>query len=342
MIPPRYLLRDLRPCLRTVIHKGEGEQELNSLIAVAHALAVSFLRSKASAGKLNLPLIGLDIQDIAYDCVADLFQRDSSGICVQLKVYFEGLALDELSDQALLSHLRRLVFSRVNQGLFRLYQEADPSLGKILRNIKLCIRALGNFDEVERFGELYIVPTSCDTLLHLEEPDLERVRAELSKRMRGDERIPELLARLSYYLRGQEVHSRLVPLVGIAQVFRLLFEETPIESVREDSIEQELLIREAMETIKRICTEERRNAYVKYVRKKKVTKDVLDSYFKVIEQKLIEVAINRDGDSFSLFEGIKSYYPNLSREEYRQRHKHILEYLARQTHQRVLKELQEK
>lgn len=341
MVPPG-LLAKLRPNLLAVLNRKASENEYNSLVAVAHALAFSFLRSKASAGKLNVPLIGLNVRDIAYDCIADLFQRDDSGACVQLMVYFEGLPLDELSDQALLSHMRRLVFSRVNQGLFLLYQEADPSLGKILRNIKLCIRALGNFDEVERFGESYIAPSSCDTLLHLCEPDMEVIRKELRMQLRGNERIPDLLARLSRYLRGQEEHSRLVPLVSIAQVFRSLFEEAPAESIQAEYVEQDVLVREAKETVKRICLEEYQKSYAKYVGKKKVTPELFDSYFKVIEQKLFEVVVNRDGNSFSLFEGIKSYFPNLSREEYRRRHKNILEYLARQTHQRVLKELQGK
>ncbi len=46
----------------------------------------------------------------------------------------------QLCVKDLLGPARRLVFSHVNQALCRIYQETDPSLGKLIRNLKLAVK----------------------------------------------------------------------------------------------------------------------------------------------------------------------------------------------------------
>ncbi len=63
---------------------------------------VSFLQI-ASALLNNLrrnltPL--LDPEDIAYDCIAELYERDSTGAFIQLQAYFDGEHIANESDQS--------------------------------------------------------------------------------------------------------------------------------------------------------------------------------------------------------------------------------------------------
>ncbi|MEX0721402.1 MAG: hypothetical protein WD059_12090 [Balneolaceae bacterium] len=84
--------------------------------------------------KLLLQYHYKDIDDLALDCIADLFGRE--GDCLtEIESYFPKEQLSELKESEVAIKLRRLVFSKVNEGLFRNYRSFDPSLSKIIRNI---------------------------------------------------------------------------------------------------------------------------------------------------------------------------------------------------------------
>ncbi|MDI6803591.1 MAG: hypothetical protein QME58_07065 [Bacteroidota bacterium] len=118
-------------------------------------------------------------------------------------------------DEEILSHLRRLVFSKVNHGIYRQYSEIDPSLSKILRNIKIAINTLKNFTEVERFGESCIAPCACDTLEDNPAFDRDELRGFFMCEVNGREHIPDLLAKFSLILREQTDRCRIIPLVTV-------------------------------------------------------------------------------------------------------------------------------
>ena len=168
--------------------------------------------------------------DIAFDCIADLFQQNEEGRFVQLEAYFSSFDIANESDESLLSHLRRLVFSKANQVIFRIYNETDPSLGKIIRNIKLAIQSLNNFDIVTRFDETCILPSACETLEHLPAIKRNEFENQIRNTAHGTETIPQLLAQLSLYLRQQTEYSRLVPMVSVALVFRSLYQNQKVSA----------------------------------------------------------------------------------------------------------------
>ncbi len=224
MIEQTSIAKGLRVIIAAILAGSHSRKELNCLIGVSHSLAASFLASKATTESL-ISVYDLTTSDLAYDCIADLFQEDGDGKYRQLQAYFAGLSIATARDEEILIHLRRLVFSKVNQSIFRLYSEADPSLSKILRNIKLAIHSLKNFEEIERFGEPCIVPSLCDTLVHL--PPFEREELEhcFLHIARGDELIPDLLAKLSLLLREQIERCRILPFVGVGILFRTVYEK---------------------------------------------------------------------------------------------------------------------
>lgn len=165
----------MRDHLRAIISGTSARPQLNAVVAVCHALASASLATRRTSSTL-VSLHGLNRSDLAYDCIAEISRQDAAGAFVQLNAYFDGLSLGSLSDEEILAHLRRLVVSKVNQGIFRLYNEADPPLGKILRNIKLAVNSLKHFTEIERFGELCLAPSLCDTLEYLPVPDPEEIQ----------------------------------------------------------------------------------------------------------------------------------------------------------------------
>src|SRR5271169_1856494 len=202
MIEKTTIANGLRVIIPSILAGSHSRKDLNRLIGVSHSLAASFLANKATTESL-ISVYDLTTSDLAYDCIADLFQEDGDGKYRQLQAYFAGLSISTSHDEEILAHLRRLVFSKVNQSIFRLYSEADPSLSKILRNIKLAIHSLKNFEELDRFGEPCIVPSLCDTLVHLPPFECEELEHCFLQVTRGNELIPDLLAKLSLLLREQ-------------------------------------------------------------------------------------------------------------------------------------------
>jgi hypothetical protein len=324
-----------------VLSSSFSAPQLNDLVKLCHSIAVISLWNKSASGKLNLDLIGLHHNDLGYDCIADLFSRNEKGELIQLKTYFEGVPLDSVSDEALLAHLRRLVFSSVNQSLFRLFVEVDPSLAKILRNTKIAVNTLGNFVEVERFGEVCIAPTLCETLEHLDDIDPKLLESQLSGMLKGDERIPELLCKLSLYLRQQSDFKRLVSLVSVANIFRSLFSQA-IEAETgdyESTADRELLIEEVLGVIRKVSGEVREEMLPKYVGRGRTDTETFAKYFAVIELHLADTIIGENGEDPSFYQALEALLPGLKFEEYRKTHKNILEYMAKTVRKRVLRAL---
>ncbi len=329
------LLRDLRTSLTHILAHSHTKSELNHLIKVCHTLALIFLQHKVSEINRDLRFHSLNNSDIAFDCIADLFQQSDDGGLVRLEVYFQGIDIQNSSDEELLSHLRRLVFSKVNQSIFRIYNESDPSLGKIIRNIKLAVQSIHNFEIVNRFDEICITPSGCDSLEHL--PQLER--GDIENHLRSDKHgggtIPQQLAHLSLCLRQQSSFSRLVPVVGVALAIRSL-SQNQIEPTVFTVNDNHLDTLDSLALIRRACSKTHGETKPAYVGKGKITEDIFEKYFNVIEEHIVNRLVHNNGEGYSFYKGLQSYVPELNEEEYRRTHKSKLEYLARLTYKRAV------
>ena len=335
-----HLSENLRENILAVIAGSHTHNQLNRLIAVSHTLANSFLASKTTAGTLT-STYGMNTSDLAYDCIAELFRKDADGNYIQLFSYFNGLSLTTARGEEILAHLRRLVFSKVNHGVYRLYSEADPSLAKILRNIKIAVGSLKNFTEVERFGEPCITPSLCNTLEDYPAIEREILEQQFIKHTTGREYIPELLAKFSLFLREQNEHCRIIPFVAVGILFRTIYTcryEFPDQVV---SVEAELVESDTSAIIKTVCIDIRKKNERKYVDGGKVTAEMFEKYFQVLEEELCEKFIGKDGPDFSLYESLKKLSPDLTKEDYRKDHRNRIEYLLKQVNKEATKRLKD-
>jgi hypothetical protein len=243
-------------------------------------------------------------------------------------------------DEEMLAHVRRLVFSKVNHGIFRLYSEIDPTLAKILRNIKIAINTLKNFTEFERFGELCIAPCACNMLEELPAFERDELQRCFIREVSGREHVPDLLAKFSLFLREQSERCRIIPLVTVGILFRDVYTTKEVVS-EEAKFDDTLLKTDTAVLIKKACryVEERNSE--KYVGKRKVTSDVFRSYFSVIEEVLIEKYIGMDGEDTSLCEALQNHIPDLTEQEYKIQHRNRIEYLLKQANKEAVKLLKQ-
>jgi len=330
--------KDLKENLLAVVNGTGTHRQLNHVVAVSHALAEAFLTSKRSIGTLG-NMHGLNVSDLAYDSIADLFQRDERGSFRQLNSYFLGLPLESADNEEALVYLRRLVFSKVNHGVFRLLSEADPSLAKILRNVKQSMQALRIFEETERFGELCIVPSLCDPLEHLPAYERSELEADLLAVTTGDELIPEMLGKISRVMREECAHSRIVPLVTVGLVIRDVYERK-LTRDSSDHYSDNPMHRQDITTLVAFCCDEvKKSVCEKYVGKGKISGEMFDTYFDVIGEELRNRYLGLDGEDSSLFELFRSRCPELTREGYLECHRNQLEYFLKLVNRKALDQL---
>jgi len=286
-------------------------------------------------------LHGLTLSDLAYDCISDLFGRTDEGRYKALESYFSAYDVGGFSDEESYFHLQRLSFTKVRNGLFRLYSEMDPQLARILHNIKGAARSLGLFIEVDRLGESCLVPPLDDAFEHLPPIEAADLTAWLLEKASGSEFIPELLGKLCMRLREQETFSRVVPIVTVGLAIRDFYRQKEMPRLCEPATVIDDSMIDMRKIIGEACDAVRAQTLRKYVHRGKVTAEVFDLYFAVIERMLHLRYIEQDGSDYQLSESFLKLTPGMSLQEYRKNHRNKLEYLARLALDRVAKDLQE-
>jgi len=339
MVASVKLAADLKLTLQGLVSGSHTRQQINHVVRVAHALSTAFLASKRSSGTL-MGLHGINLSDLGYDCIAEIFQQNADGRLIQLEVYFASLQLDECTDEELLAHLRRLVFSKVNHGVFRLYNEADPMLARVLRNTKLAIASLGQFVEVERFGEQCIAPAMCDNLEHLPPLEREQIEQYLMTFSRGNESVPGLLAKVAMCLREQDTRCRVLPVFAVACALRTVYESRGRSSTPRPSTEPDdpMLADDVLRVVNSACKNIRERFEKKYVGRK-LQPELFESYMQVIHGSLVDRFVSNDGEETSLYERLEGIVRGLSKEEYGKYHRSRLEYLSREAHDLTVQRL---
>jgi hypothetical protein len=330
---------DIVRLIRSVISDQPDDASVQEFFGLCRKIARTHLLIRSRGARSYQNIFGLEMDDLATDAVAELFQRNTGGVFVQLRSYFESVELEELSAPAVLAHLRRLVCSKVNNHLMTLHAEHDPSFWKILRNCKLAIQTLRTFSVHERFGEIWLAPASTDPLLQkppMDQTDIERLLWQSS---RSNENIPMLLSCLSRALREQEQSSRMVRLYAVVAAIRAMYIRKNEADAAEDVVDQHLSPGEIAAIVQDACGNIRQHMASQYIHRKGVAGGIYEHYFNAIRQHLHDKYISRDGFRKSLYEYLQNEYPALTRDEYQADHRPRMEYLLRLVEMETIRRL---
>jgi hypothetical protein len=336
----RASIGGLRNDLEALLEGEATAPQLKRIVRLCHAIAEGALARRGHLGHL-IQLHGLNLTDLAFDCISDLFARSDDGRYRALESYFSAYDLAGFSDEETFFHLQRLSFTKVRNGLFRLYSEMDPQLARILHNVKIAVRTLGLFTEVDRLGESCLVPSLSDTCEHLPSADVTDLTIWLGAEASGNEFIPELLGKLSKSLSSQHNFSRVVPLVTIGLAIRAFYREKELPRLVEPVTIIDDAVIDAADVIARACDNVKNKMYAKYVERGKVSPEVFIAYFRIITEMLELRFVMGDSVDYRLSENFLKLMSGISPEEYRKKHRNRLEYLARMVRKKVARTLQE-
>lgn len=338
--------------IASIVSGSPERAAVSHVVEVSHRLALSYLIRKVHYGNLRLQVFGLELDDLALDCIAELFQRGDNGRFHLFEKYFD----DDVQHLDARVALRRLVFSKVNENLFRRYHDADANLSRIIRNIKDGVKADDRLQIVRCRGQQWVAVTGArkngaegfsassdefESSFHLDEPIAppEILEAWFTPHLSRTTRVRDLLDRFVIFVDRHPYYARGYGVVPVAQVMRSAY--TRLEAEEGEHNEDVLLHPYEIERAVHLVTERlMAEKWDTYVASKKVSQSTYEAYLMAIRTILTDQYLY-DAPPESYFSALGEYLPDLTESSYLQEHRNILEYLAKLARTRLLRYLRE-
>jgi len=317
----------LKDSVRRCIDNNYSRNDVNEIISACHSLAVTALRVKAGSFKAFM-IRDEKIEDLAWDFIADIFQKSSDGELIVLKEYLIKRDYISLDDRDLTILLRKLVYSKIEDNIYRYYGERDPSLKKIIRNIKLAVK-----DRDCKHGVCY-----KDGFLIVEEsekPELDIMPADfmqikLCSKLNHKLLIPDILIEIIDILENQREYKKRFSLVALASIIRESFVMLQDEKLPHSgpSIYSEIMQKELDDFVGKSVVKVKGNISSHYIKKGKVSEKQIDIYFRAASS-IVKSDFAETSESSSQYEELKKHYSQLEYEQFRNKHRSLLEYIVK-------------
>ena len=295
-------------------------------------MACAYLRSRQQAGRLDLRILPGSLDDLALDCIADLFERAPDGSFPELQRYFEGVDIEAMDRPAAMAALRRLVFSAAGDRLFDCYRAADPSLGRVIRTVKRTVREMDDARLQRHAGRLHVCSPAVRSITQALLLSPERLEAMLTTHV-ADSACTRDLVRASVGVLRDTTAAFQYPVSRLALAIRGATVRVgdadaaapDVVEVRSDGFRREELQR----FVERSAREVQQAKRSSYVPTGKLQARRYAAYFDAIADYLCAQYLPPGRPSLTHYEALQEHL-DVTRAEYRDAHRHVFEYLLRQ------------
>jgi len=319
---------EFKDSLKNLLMPVQKPAHVNRVINLCHTFALAYLRMKAATGKMYL-FHGEKLEDLAWDFIADLFDKDEEGRFKVFCDYFNETDFRELDKHELQIRLRRLVFTSVEDNIFKFNGENDASLKKIIRNIKLALRDQSCKHTVcYQNGEIIV---GVEEGAILSQMPSEFMQMKLCSRIQDNMQIPEILIEVIDVLSEQNVYRKRFRLVALAMIIREVyvhFNDDPYSENGKPEAESLLFCYEFERFLDRSVKAVRFKVGYNYVRKNKIDLNLLEAYTNASRQ-IVRDHFLQTHDDFSHYESLKQEITGLDYDRYRSCHRPLLEYMVK-------------
>ena len=304
-----------------------------------HDIAQTYLQFKLDKGEDYLLKVSLDRDHLAWDCIAGLFERDCEDQYLVFKNYFESYDIDALDTSEVKIALRRLVFSKVNDGIFRNFGSFDPSLRKIIRNIKLAVKDRDDIALDQLNGEKYIqLKQANDTSQPTIPPEFLEIR--LFYRIKPNMTIPDITGHVRDILSSQSEYRDAIEVTQLAMSIRKVYARMNDYARQQKEKFQQLFFEDELEMlIEEAITRRKQELSTTYVENQKMEQELFSAYFETVEEVLKDTFVEDNPNADTHFEHLKEYKPDITKEEYREDHRQYLEYFIQKTRENLILKL---
>ncbi len=336
------------------------QADLVQFIHLAQKISLSYLKFQQVLGKRisgERMETDVELEDLAMDCIAELFSRNDKGEFVQLvRYYMPKYEEADLSDADVLVLTRRLVVRKTKQELSRIFRERDPEGAKIVRNIKVAVRNSDKLNLFREMGREYIYYSNGHDIDPIDHEAmngfLRRDKSSMSEDLLNSRFIEiyqpndsvstcirKLFERIYYY----EEYQNFLALDSIVKLVRNIkfdafrerlleddFVATPVDELESKEIESYISV--VMKTVGQKIESQ-------YLRTGKLDQERADIYYQALRDVLHDLIQKKDNSSY--YRNLKYYLPELSQQEYRSEERSVFEYLAKVAKREFRKHLKE-
>ncbi|PAP75946.1 hypothetical protein [Rubrivirga marina] len=322
---------------------GDQPSRLATDAFVEHSrqIATAYLLRRTHSGRLRLDQFDLRVEDLALDCFADLFRRDDEGRLVRLRGYAQSIGWESLDDAGLAIAVRRLVFSVVNEGLFRRYRESDPTVGRLIRTLK---QHVGEHDRLSlhRVRGTYLVELLDATPDQKARPLMppEVLEAHLHGLLGSSGPMRDVVGELAELFASHPLYAPAVSLPDLALCIRNVLarrgEISGEATADADDVDGRNLTVLVQSYIEHALARVRHDMEGLYVGRRGISPNLYLAYFRAVGDILRDQLTGAGTPDLSFREALNGHIAAVSSKEYRRTHQAVLEYLVNLTRARVL------
>jgi len=341
-----------------------SQAQLVEFINLTQKISLGYLKYQEIIGKRisgERVDTALELQDLAVDCIAELFSGDGNGNFPQLKKYYEPKYEEEqnITDADVLILTRRLVVRKTKQELSRIFRERDPEGAKIVRNIKVAIRTSEKLAMFADLGKDYVFYKNGLELNPEEPVDTELIAGYLRRKnppipedilhtrfidiYNPSDSVSSSIRKLLKTVHDFNDYQNFLPIdVIVKMIRRVKFNAVKEKLAADDSVLTPLDVLETKEIesyIDVVMEKVERKINAQYLYSNKLNNQRAEIYAKALRDVLNDLIQKKDNSSY--FRNLRFYLPELTQREYRQNERSVFEYLAKVAKREFRKHLKE-
>jgi len=308
--------------------------EINLLIKEASQIAEASIRLQSRKHRHLFQFISDSYKEIALDSIAELFES-VDGTLIKLKKWWERIEGKKRAESEIEIEFRRLVGNQVNDYIFLRYKEKDPSLSKIIRNLK---RAISDqmIDGLMLSTKNNLISLETDIPL-TKQLQFEVLNVYICNYLQEVSNSSDVLIALRTIFEDHLPEYYFSKVSDVATITRQLFLLRSFEM--EDEEDRFITDENLSQFLEQTINEMKTKFYAKYVLKEKLSTEEFMGLFYAVSQIIKSNYSSEHEEHHNFFKITAAIIPDLSKDEYMKKYRNPLEYFVKQTRQHLITEM---
>jgi len=215
----------LKNILTDLSLKNYSNADIAKLVHISRAILVSHIRNTLSSAISLSQKQGVSINDIAIDCIAEVFQQSDDNRFPKLEKYFHSLRnpVSEMPEMEIFLAWKALLLKIADSQLAHMYAQFDPTGFKIIRNIKEAISKCDFFDLHKNVNGNVLLTPSYDLFNSLPPIQAEDIINDFLYAVKEKRNTKDLLKILHDILIEQTIYRKEIKLSEVVKLFKSVF-----------------------------------------------------------------------------------------------------------------------
>lgn len=301
------------------------------LYNVAVDIGLAYLRYRIRTGTLDLDFLHCDEAYVAQTSIAEMFARDENN---SFKCFNNCSLLSDVEEcdlQNVEIHYKRVVITKVRDGVYSLFKQHDSQLNRIMRNLRTALAEYQEF-KLTGSGTLYY-GNILGQHEYLPVEILEQIILSAAKKSTNS---PQLLENLIDSFKEYHDYNIAVSFTELALLIRASgYSEYQTKKSETEGTDEKAELACLKAVVEKALRKVKVQYKTGYVEKKKMPGWLFESYMNSIQNFYIAKLEMGESAESSIFYYLKEEIPGLVNEEYRSQHRVTVEYLIKRSREQI-------